>query len=174
MPRTLPDQASAGATPDPPYYHYDPGLGELDAVYQRADQVHPEARGPEIAGVFVARVEGATTINTMWGRREVPWVAEPGTKCVILGYWSDGTVRLRWPAIAGAYRVDGRFPSWVVVADPETPLAGGGHLLDAHDPGKVPRDLSSAVLLAAAVLVVIALLLLLPATRDAIGALFAR
>jgi hypothetical protein len=166
------DQSSAGASPDPPVYHYDAGLGDVDAVYRRADEVHPEAHGPEIAGVFAARVDGATTINTMWGRREVPWVAEPGTRCVILGYWSDGTVRLRWPAIAGAYRVDGRFPSWVVVADPQTPLAGGGHLLDAHDPGDAPRGLSPKVQVALMVLVLIAVLLLLPPTRDAIGALF--
>src|SRR5438045_6634899 len=117
-----------------PVYHFDPKLGNVKDAYMRANVVHPEAPGPEVAGVFVARIEGETIISTMWGRRQVPWTAEPGTPVVILGYWSDGTVHLRWPAIAGAYRVDGRFPAWVVRADPTTRLAHGGHMLRAHDP----------------------------------------
>ena len=120
-------------TRTPPVYHFDPNLGDVHDAYTRADQVHPEALRPEVAGFFAARVEGETTINTMWGRKLVPWRAEPGTPCVILGYWSDGTVHLRWPAIRGAYRVEGRFPAWVVTADPTTRLAGGGHLLGAND-----------------------------------------
>jgi hypothetical protein len=36
----------------------------------------------------------------------------------------------------GAYRVEGRFPSWVVVEDPTAKMAGGGRMLEAHDPGK--------------------------------------
>jgi hypothetical protein len=121
-----------------PVYHFDPKLGNASDAYRRADEVHPEAHGPAVAGVFVARVEGETMINTMWGRRLVPWRAEPGTPCVILGYWADGTVHLRWPAIRGAYRVEGRFPGWVVRADPSTRLAGGGHVLSANDlePGR--------------------------------------
>jgi hypothetical protein len=140
-------------------YHFDPNLGSVRDTYQRADQVHRDAHGPEVAGVFVARVEGETTINTMWGRRNVPWVAEPGTRCVILGYWSDGTVHLRWPAISGAYRVDGRFPGWVVEAQPGTRLAGGGHMLDANDPVAIARGLSRQ--LVAVIVIAIALLIVL-------------
>lgn len=130
MSRTLPNPPPA----EPRIYHFDPNLGDVHDAYTRADEVHPEARQPEVAGFFVVRVEGETTINTMWGRRPIPWRAEPGTPVVILGYWSDGTAHLRWPAIRGAYRVEGRFPAWVVRADPGTPLAGGGHLLGANDP----------------------------------------
>ena len=83
---------------------------------------------------FVATVEGETLISTMWGKRVVPWRAEPGTQCVILGYWSDDTVRISWPAISGAYRVDGRFPSWVIVETPAAPMGGGGHILRANNP----------------------------------------
>jgi hypothetical protein len=54
---------------------------------------------------------------------------------VILGYWGDGTVQLRWPAIRGSYRVEGRFPRWVVVEDLTARMAGGGHLLGANAPG---------------------------------------
>src|SRR5438067_10939042 len=122
---TPPTSASAAA----PVYRFEPNLGDKEAEYRRVDVARPDAGGPEMAGVFVARIEGETVINTMWGRRIVKWQAEPGTPCVILGYWSDGTVQLRWPAIVGNYRVDGRFPAWLVREDPATPLAGGGHLL---------------------------------------------
>ncbi len=73
-------------------------------------------------------------IGSMWGNRSEPWRAEPGTPCVILGYWADGTVRLSWPAIRHAYRVDGRFPAWVVAEDPDAKMASGGHILEANDP----------------------------------------
>jgi hypothetical protein len=97
---------------------------------------------------FVADVDGETLINTMWGTRTVAWHAAPGTPCVILGYWVDGTVQLRWPAIRGSYRVEGRFPAWVVVEDPTAPMAGGGHLLRANNlaaqgPNLVRRLLAS-------------------------------
>jgi hypothetical protein len=88
---------------------------------------------------FVATVEGETRMNSMWGARSVPWRAEPGTACVILGYWNDGTVRLSWPAISGAYRVDGRFPAWVVAEDPDARMAAGGHILRANNPVKRGR-----------------------------------
>jgi hypothetical protein len=142
-------------------YHFDPNLGSLRDTYRRADQVHAGAAGPEVAGVFTARVEGETTISTMWGRRKVPWVAEPGTRCVILGYWSDGTVHLRWPAIKGAYRVDGRFPAWVVEADLDTRLAGGGHMLDANDPVALARGLSPWLIAAIVIAVVLLIVLFL-------------
>jgi hypothetical protein len=144
MPRLFHSQPSGQSRRDSdggdvPVYHYDPNLGNPRDAYTRADVVHPEARRPEVPGRFVARVDGKTIINTMWGKRIVPWRAEPGTHCVILGYWADGTVHLRWPAIAGAYRVDGRFPAWVVVEDPTARMAGGGWILAAHDPNvRVP------------------------------------
>jgi hypothetical protein len=158
----------------PPVYHYDPKLGSTTDSFRRAAEVHPEAAGPEVAGVFVARVEGETRINTMWGQRQMPWSAEPGTPCVILGYWSDGTVQLRWPAIAGTYRVEGRFPSWVVRADPTTRLAGGGHWLSANDPGNSARRVSPLLIVVVVIVVVVAVALLLPPVRDALGALLER
>lgn len=114
-------------------YYYDQKLGNPRAAFRSASDVHPEAVHPEIPATFVTTVEGETLINSMWGKRAVRWRAEPGTKCVILGYWSDDTVQLRWPAILGAYRVDGRFPSWVVAEDPTAKMAGGGHMLPAND-----------------------------------------
>src|SRR5215216_5643047 len=142
------------------FYRYDPGLGNPRAAYTRADVAHPEARGPEVAGTLVVTVEGETVINTMWGRRIVPWRTEPGTPCVILGYWADDTVHVRWPAIRGAYRVEGRFPNWVVTYDPDTTLAGGGHMLRANNPPALPRGCSAppALVLVALALVVLALL----------------
>jgi hypothetical protein len=159
--------------PDTPFYRYDPNLGSTRDEYTRADLVHPEARGPEVAGIFVANVEGETMINTMWGRRIVPWHAEPGTPCIILGYWSDGSVHVQWPAISGQYRVDGRFPAWVVASDPTATLAGGGRILPANDPPALGRGLSNQVILLIAAAFVLLALLAVPQVRDAIGALLA-
>ena len=170
MPRTLDPQPSA--EPEQPgarFYRYDPNLGGARDTYTRADFVHLTARKPEVPGVFVAVVEGETMINTMWGRRSVAWRATPGTPTIILGYWADGTVHLKWPAIGGHYSVDGRFPGWVVAVDEHASMAGGGRMLLANDPlvrrsGPRPR----VVFAIAAVLVVI-LLLALPPTRDALA-----
>jgi hypothetical protein len=117
---------------DAPRYHYDQKLGNPRDPFTPAAAVHPELRRPEVPARFVAAVDGETLINTMWGQRSVPWHADPGTPCVILGYWADGTVQLRWPAIRRSYRVEGRFPSWVIVEDLSAPMAGGGHLLEAN------------------------------------------
>jgi len=154
-------------------YQYDPHLGNPRDAYTRADRAHPDARGPEVAGRFVATVEGQTVINTMWGSRIVAWRAEPGTRCIILGYWSDGTVHLKWPAILGVYRLDGRFPAWVVAEDRTTTLAGGGHLLSANDPPERQAGVSGRVLRMVVMLSFLALLVALPQTRDALGALIA-
>jgi hypothetical protein len=121
---------------DAPSYHYDQKLGDPHDAFTPANVAFPELRQPEMPATFVARVDGETLINSMWGKRAVAWHADPGTQCVILGYWADGTVQLRWPAISGAYRVEGRFPGWVVQADPDAPMAAGGHILRAHDPGR--------------------------------------
>ena len=104
MPRTLDTPPSAQPDhPNAPVYHYDPNLGGARDKYTRADFIHANARQPEVPGVFVAVVEGETVINTMWGHRSVAWRAEPGTPCIIRGYWADGTVHLQWPAIGGHY-----------------------------------------------------------------------
>jgi hypothetical protein len=115
-----------------PYYYYNPRIGDAAAEYVPTALARPTRGRPEMPASFVATVEGETLISTMWGKRSVPWRAEPGTECIILGYWSDGTVRLSWPAIEGAYRVDGRFPAWVVVEQPNAPMAAGGHILKAN------------------------------------------
>jgi hypothetical protein len=159
--------------PDPPVYHYEPNLGNPRDEYRRADQNHPDARRPEVAGTFVAVVEGQTMINTMWGERIVKWRAEPGTRCIILGYWSDGTVHLKWPAIAGVYRVDGRFPAWVVAEDKTATLVGGGHVLSANNPAVRRAGLSPRVLSMVVMVVLLILLVVLPQTRDSIGSLAA-
>jgi hypothetical protein len=157
--------------PDVPFYRFDPNLGSPRDKYTRADVVHREARGPEVAGVFVANVEGETTINTMWGRRIVTWRAAPGTPCIILGYWSDNSVHVKWPAIAGHYTVDGRFPGWVVASDPTAKLAGGGRMLSANDPPQLGRSLSNRVVLTIGAIIFLLMLLAVPQARDALAAL---
>ena len=135
MARLSQSQSHGQDEPAAASYHYDPKLGDPHAAFTPADVAHPEVRRPEIPARFLVRVEGETIINTMWGKRTVPWRSEPGTPCIILGYWADGTVHLRWPAIVGHYRVDGRFPAWVVTEDPTAKMAGGGRVLIANDPG---------------------------------------
>ena len=172
MPRTLDTQSSTQPNqPDAPSYHYDPNLGGARDKYTRADFIHANARQPEVPGVFVAVVEGETVINTMWGRRSVAWRAEPGTPCIIRGYWADGTVHLRWPAIGGHYSVDGRFPVWVVKVDEGAIMAGGGRILFANDPKVRRRGPPAQLVLAAVVLLIVLVLLALPPTRDALGVL---
>src|SRR5438309_3329319 len=122
MARLSQSQSHGQDEPAAASYHYDPKLGDPHAAFTPADVAHPEVRRPEIPARFVVRVEGETIINTMWGKRIVPWRSEPGTPCIILGYWADGTVHLRWPAIVGHYRVDGRFPAWVVTDRKSTRL----------------------------------------------------
>jgi hypothetical protein len=116
------------------FYRYDPKLGDSLAPFTRTAEARPSLGRPEMPARFVVTVEGDQWISTMWGKRSVPWRAEPGTQCVILGYWADGTVRLSWPAIEGAYRVDGRFPAWVVEETPNARMAAGGHILKANNP----------------------------------------
>jgi hypothetical protein len=134
--------------PGTPHYRYDPKLGDPRAPFLTTTEARPAFAQPEMPATFVATVEGETLINSMWGKRSVPWRAEPGTQCVILGYWADGTVRLSWPAISGAYRVDGRFPAWVVAEDPNAKMAAGGHILRANNPEKQERTSLSEALAA--------------------------
>ncbi len=125
------------------YYRYDEKVGDPNCRYVRAVDARPDLGRPEIPATFVATVEGEMPIGSMWGNRKEPWRAEPGTPCVILGYWEDGTVRLSWPAIRGAYRVDGRFPAWVVEENPDAKMAGGGRVLKANDlPRRAPSLLT--------------------------------
>jgi hypothetical protein len=131
-----------------PHYRYDPKIGDPRATYLSTAEARPAFSRPEMPATFVATVEGETLMSSMWGQRAVPWRAEPGTQCVILGYWTDGTVRLSWPAISGAYRVDGRFPSWVVAEDPDAKMAAGGHILRANNPVKRKQPSLSEVLAA--------------------------
>jgi hypothetical protein len=116
-------------------YHFDPLLGDPNATYQAVDFRRTHRNRPEIQARFVARVWGETHIRTLRGRQKMRWEAEPGTPCLILGYWSDGTVHLRWPGIRQHYHVDGRFPAWVV-AEEENPSI----LMDPHTlPASLPR-----------------------------------
>ena len=167
----MPRDAVGPDLADTPIYHYDPNVGSPSDAYVRADSTHPGARGPEVAGRFVAIVEGHTLINTMWGHRIVKWRAEPGTSCIILGSWADGTVHLKWPAIAGVYRVDGRFPAWVVAEDKTANLAGGGRVLSANSPPIRRPGPSARVLSMVVMVILLALLVGLPQTRDSLGSL---
>lgn len=155
----------------PLYYHYDPHLGSPRDPYKRVDFTRTRNHQPEVAGRFVAVVEGETVINSMWGRRVVRWRAEPGTQCLILGSWADGSLHLKWPAIARNYMVDGRFPAWVVEEDPNGKLAGGGFILRANEILSVPTEMSPRLMLVLLLLLALVLLVLWPAGREALESL---
>lgn len=157
--------------PEAPEYHYEPNFGDRDATYAGVDFQTNPAHRPELPARFVAHVRGGTIISTIHGPQTVTWHAEPGTPCLILGWWSDGTVHVKWPAIADNYAVDGRFPAWVVAEDPSTPMAGGGRILFANDLPIGRPPLAARPLVLAALVVLAAILLLVPATRDALGSL---
>jgi hypothetical protein len=154
-----------------PYYRYDPNFGSPRDRYTRVDFVRTPSHKPEMPGRFAALVEGQTIMQSMWGRRTIKWRAEPGTPCLILGYWEDGTVHLKWPAIAHYYMVDGRFPAWVVREDPDALTAGGGFVLRANElrlAGSTlpPRHIGMIVLLG-----VLIALLVWPEAREALQSL---
>jgi hypothetical protein len=154
-----------------PYYLYDPHLGSPRDTYKRVDFTRTRTHQPEVAARFVAVVEGETVINSMWGRRVIKWRAEPGTQCLILGYWADGSVHLKWPAIARNYMVDGRFPAWVVEEDPNGKLAGGGFILRANELLVGPTQISPRLVGVLLVVCVLLIIVLVPAARDALESL---
>jgi hypothetical protein len=112
-------------------------------MYSSINQDEHAAQRPELPARFVAYVDGETMMSTMHGAQPKAWHAEPGTPCLILGRWSDGTVHVKWRAIADNYTVDGRFPAWVVAEDPDARMAGGGRILPANDP---PRKRAASLL----------------------------
>jgi hypothetical protein len=152
-------------------YHYDPNLGDRRATYHRADERYPELGKPEVPGVFVVDVDGETIINTMHGRQTRAWHSAAGTPCIILGHWSDDTVHLKWPAINGTYRIDGRFPSWVAEVDRDATMAGGGRVLRANDPPVARPGPPGRLIAAAVLLIVLVLALALPPVRDVVASL---
>lgn len=120
-------------------YRFDPNLGDPRAAYRAVDFRQTHTHRPEIQARFVASVWGETVIRTLRGRQTMRWQAEPGTPCLILGYWSDGTVHLSWPGIRGYYRIDGRFPAWVVAEDTDPSAADDPRTLPANMPPRPPR-----------------------------------
>jgi hypothetical protein len=138
-------------------WQFDPHLGDPKATYQAVDFRRTHRHRPEIQARFVARVWGETHIRTLRGRQTMRWTAEPGTPCLILGYWSDGTVHLRWPGIRQHYHIDGRFPAWVVAEEDNPSSVTDPHTLPASLPRAparrrlLPRLVIGALLLLALV-----------------------
>jgi hypothetical protein len=121
-----------------PFYRYDPTFGDQQASYTPVDFRSTHRHRPEVQARFVAQVEGETLIRTLGGQQAVTWRAEPGTPCLILGYWSDGTVHVSWPGLSGSYRIDARFPPWVVAAEDDPTSVRDPHTLPASTPPRTP------------------------------------
>jgi hypothetical protein len=120
-----------------PHYRFDPNLGDPRDEYRPVD-FHTTREGlPEIRAVFVAEVSGETIISTFRGHQARQWRATPGTPCLVLGHWSDGTVHLKWRGLDGGYTIDGRFPAWVVAEDSQQP---DPHVLRANRPAERRRQ----------------------------------
>lgn len=155
-------------TQTPAYYRYDPHIGSPRDRYYRVDFRKTRSHHPEMPGRFVAVVEGETIQTSMIGRKAVKWRVEPGTACLILGYWADGTVHLKWPALRRNYMLDGRFPAWVVEEDPNAVTAGGGFILRANELLPVPTEMSWRLVMVILVLLVVIAVLVFPPTREAL------
>jgi hypothetical protein len=168
------DTSAAGQPPsdwppaDAPSYHYNPHLGGPKDKYARVDINTSRLHHPELAGRFAAYVYGETATGSAVDRRTLAWRAEPGTPCLILGYWSDGTVNVKWRV--GYYTLNGRFPPWVVEEDTTAKMAGGGRILDANTLLPLPRGVSAELVRWIVVVLVRLVLVLLPPAREAIGA----
>ena len=141
-------------------YQFDPHLGDANASYTAVDFRRTHRHRPEIQARFVARVFGDTHIRTLRGRQTMRWQAEPGTSCLILGYWSDGTVHLTWPGIRGHYRIDGRFPGWVVAEEENPSGMADPHTLPAS-PARAPIRRRLGPRLLGGALLLLALIVLL-------------
>ena len=164
----------SGELPGPstaPVYHFDPHLGDPNATYEPVDFRHTHRHRPEIQARFVASVWGETHIRTLRGREAMRWRAEPGTPCLILGYWSDGTVHLRWPGIREHYHIDGRFPSWVVAEEENPSTVDDPHTLPASLPRVAARP-PLAPRVAFAVFVLVALVAIVALAAAAASARF--
>ena len=120
-------------------YRYDPNLGDHRAHYTPVDFRRTHRHLPEVQARFVALVEGETLIRTLGGQRAVRWRAEPGTRCLILGYWSDRTVHVSWPAFGDTYRIDARFPAWVIAEEEDPASLRDPHTLPASTPARSAR-----------------------------------
>jgi hypothetical protein len=158
------------APTDAPRYRYDPNLGSPKDTYTRVDIRTSRLGHPELAGRFVAYVDGETIVAGPLGRRVIRWQTEPGTPCLILGQWSDGTLHVKWTATDNYYTLDGRFPAWVVAEDPTAKMAGGGRILAANDLLPLPRNLSLGVLPRVAAVVLLAIVVVWPPAREAVAA----
>jgi len=152
---------------DAPSYHYDPHLGSPRDTYTRVDFAKSRLHHPELAGRFVAYVHGETMMGNPVARHVLSWRTEPGTPCLILGHWSDGTVHLKWNV--GYHSLDGRFPAWVVTEDTTAKMAGGGRVLAANNPLPLPVDVSLVQVRNVLIVVAVLILLLWPPAREAIG-----
>jgi hypothetical protein len=162
------DQPSSDSPPrDAPSYRYDPHLGSPRDTYTRIDIKTSRLHHPELAGRFLAYIDGETIVSSAMGRRVRQWRVEPGAPCLILGHWSDGTVHLKWRS--GYFTLDGRFPAWVVAEDKTARMAGGGFILAANEPLPLPRGLSPRVTWAALLVLALLALAVLPGAREAVG-----
>jgi hypothetical protein len=157
---------------DAPSYRYNPHLGSARDAYKRIDITKSRLHHPEIAGRFVAYVDGETMTGTPMTRRLLAWRVEPGTPCLILGHWSDGTVHLKWHQ--GYHTLDGRFPAWVVAEDTNAKMAGGGRVLAANNPlPLLARGISPQLVRTLLIVLVLLIVVLWPPAREAIGAAIA-
>jgi hypothetical protein len=151
-----------------PTYRYNPHLGSPRDAYRRIDIRTSRLHHPELAGRFTAYVDGETVITSALGRRQLVWRAEPGQQCVILGYWSDGTVHVKWEV--GYRTLDGRFPAWVVEEDKTARMAGGGRWLAASTPLPISAGVSPGLIRNIVLVLVLVTLILLPPVREALTA----
>ncbi len=121
-------------------YQYDANFGDPGATYTAVDWRKTPNHWPEIPAQFVVPVEGEIPSHGLAAADAFAWRTEPGNPCFILGYWSDGSLHVRWNTIGEHYTTDGRLPAWVV--EPAV-LLRDPHVLPSNvgkrRPSKAPR-----------------------------------
>ena len=108
------------------YWLHRPRYGDPSAVYVPVDATQTADHWPNIPARLTCDIAYVRRVWAVFRRGRKTWVAPRGTYCVILGRWTDGTVRLQLglPDTTAPDRrqsIDGRFPAWVAERIAERP-----------------------------------------------------
>jgi hypothetical protein len=100
------------------YYFFDERYGDHSAAYLAVDAGETPDHWPNLPARLTCDVCFTRSIWAVFRRERKTWVAPAGTYCLILGRWTDGTMRLQlgMPDTRHPDRhvtIDGRFPGWV-------------------------------------------------------------
>jgi hypothetical protein len=105
------------------YWFYRHRYGDPSAMFVPVDASQTADHGHNIPARLTCDVVYVRSVWAVFRRVRKTWVAPAGSYCLILGHWTDGTLRLQLglPDTQQPDRrlsIDGRFPGWI--AEPTT------------------------------------------------------